>query len=476
MGNYFVSSAHLILIFRKWHKIDHKLLLSDLNCDQRMNYQSITRIASTRILNLLKSIENTEGTAAFIELMIFYRSAYIDPNTPTQDRVFYAVFTAIFLRTWRQYLMDNKMKISANFITTNTFNGIELNLIWLLGLVVQQREQNITKLSSQVCESTFRIIRSLTGMRFTDVNCSAKSFAERVQKIEVADRITRDLSGNLTFPTYNKKNSINEAKPSNLSYEDLIITIESASFAATQRAKELGMSCEEVKLEKMIREIVCNENDQLEYEEEQIIEAFGEDEEDIDKLLVYQNVQFMSEATQNAFLYLKVDGEVKKVHKRQLLYMLENDKLKLSNDISRRFITTRMQPPIDALSSSTINDGVRYWQSIQITKGDSIFIISQDDKTIKFGTVLNFKYYNEKSISRSKHPHHSINLEEVHGKKLGVFLFPCKTLRNGRAKKYDLNDHFYDASNYLCHFSKDLIFNHEFLSFIENKFTAKLRS
>jgi len=66
IGNHIITVNHLIILYKKFDKIKHGLVQSDLDVTDCMNYECIHKITNERVLKLLKEMENTQGTIFFI--------------------------------------------------------------------------------------------------------------------------------------------------------------------------------------------------------------------------------------------------------------------------------------------------------------------------------------------------------------------------------------------------------------------------
>ena len=84
----------------------------------------------------------------------------------------------------RQISLTKECKVK---VRSSCYEGLEMNLLWLLRLVIDKRAHNISENSSQQCESEFRHVRSLTGVQSTQINCIPKIFLSRLHKIELCE-------------------------------------------------------------------------------------------------------------------------------------------------------------------------------------------------------------------------------------------------------------------------------------------------
>jgi len=71
LGRYSASVAHLHFLVNNFSKDKHLLTKSDLNSVDKMNYRAAEKMCSNEVINLLKSIPDTGGTAAYLMVMQF---------------------------------------------------------------------------------------------------------------------------------------------------------------------------------------------------------------------------------------------------------------------------------------------------------------------------------------------------------------------------------------------------------------------
>lgn len=62
IGNKKASVDHLRYMLENTRKDEHRLTLSDINAEDKMNFNSAQKMCSTSVMNCLKNIPDTEGT------------------------------------------------------------------------------------------------------------------------------------------------------------------------------------------------------------------------------------------------------------------------------------------------------------------------------------------------------------------------------------------------------------------------------
>jgi hypothetical protein len=137
------------------------------------------------------------------------------------------------------------------------------------------------------------------------------------------------------------------------------------------------------------------------------------------------------------------------VKKTQLLWMLENDKIRVSTDLRERFIPRR------TITINENDDNNRdIWKSDKVSKGD--YIILRVGGNIFFGQVLNFKRLGQRSKSASTYYRDTVELSSTDN--IGVFLNPLFSILNSSKIELD-NFDFYELSSYIFHAKSDLNFS-----------------
>lgn len=216
MGTYTAVPAHIEELISKFSKDKHLLTASDLKGEDKMCFKSVEKMCSESVIQLLESIPGSEGTRAYLRVMQFAISSYLDPGLDVQDRLYKIWFCVFFLRIWRKWLADQpSLKIGDSFITSNCYLCIELNAHALINICNNFRENpNLTNdmflphlFSSQACEKTFRATRSMTTTYSTVVNYSIKDIIRRMDRIATLSNTINDLQGLVSFPREEKKNN-----------------------------------------------------------------------------------------------------------------------------------------------------------------------------------------------------------------------------------------------------------------------------
>lgn len=224
-----------------------------------MLLRCVWKITDSKVIQLLSKMENTEATIAYLNLMQSVLKAFVLEATSVTERIFHAVYVVTFVRIWRQWLFDNGIS-TKHFVTQNSWEGLELNLILLLKLALDNNAENIYFMNSQICESFFRLIRSYTSMESMVVNCSIKSILGRIHRLQLEEILMKDLNDNqnLKFPKLlSRAKHVKKAK-SNLTREQIENTIQDAFSYAVNQAKEVEMVVQDIKLERFLTPVNIN--------------------------------------------------------------------------------------------------------------------------------------------------------------------------------------------------------------------------
>jgi hypothetical protein len=140
MGNYFATVDYLMELTRTFSKDKHLLTVTDLKPEDKMNFLSAEKMCSTKVLN----IPNTHATIAYLKIMNYILTAFLDKEVSTDERIYKMWFSVFFLRIWKIWVKNKKeYNIGNNFITTNCLNCIEINAHSLIRLIRFREDKNL---------------------------------------------------------------------------------------------------------------------------------------------------------------------------------------------------------------------------------------------------------------------------------------------------------------------------------------------
>lgn len=141
MGDYFATVDHLMELTRTFSKDKHLLTVSDLKPEDKMNFLSAEKMCSTKVLTILADIPNTQATIAYLKIMNYIITAFLDKEVNTEEIIYKMWFGVFFLRIWKIWVKSkSEYNIGNNFITTNCLNCIEINAHSLIRLIIRFRE------------------------------------------------------------------------------------------------------------------------------------------------------------------------------------------------------------------------------------------------------------------------------------------------------------------------------------------------
>jgi hypothetical protein len=205
-GNTLISSCHLTTLISTIPKDKHKLVLGDIDPTDKMNYASVTKIIDPIVAEcLIKYVPGSVGLVLYLKLMRCSILPFVDETLEPQERVQMIWYAIFFLRIWRKYVKESNEKGGLeSFITYNTYSCVELNGHSLVNLIVKYQDQpELFKpllYNSQVCESNFRRLRSMTSTCSTVVNFTLHDLSHKIKRINIQENIISELGKKFTFP------------------------------------------------------------------------------------------------------------------------------------------------------------------------------------------------------------------------------------------------------------------------------------
>lgn len=190
------------------------ICLSDLESADTMSMKFAEKVCTDRVIQgLAENVPNSEGMILYLKIMKAVQIAFISPQTAPAERMYYSYWILLICRIWRFSLTDDRNLKS--FISSNTYNSIELNCQGMLCYLKKCRERNEPHLflpeliGSQMCESFFRLERSQTTTYCTKTNFDIFEFLGRVKRTHVLMmskancgdfKIAREAKNNLSIP------------------------------------------------------------------------------------------------------------------------------------------------------------------------------------------------------------------------------------------------------------------------------------
>lgn len=449
MGSSQVSVAHLKVLINTVDKSVHGLVKTDICPDDRQNVKSLQKCFDDRVLNALKDhVPGSDATIIFLKYCREIYTAFYDTNLTPCERVRQIWHTTYFFRAWRSWILKNKNTASIGynrkiFVTDQAYACLELNAYGLLDIIGKLRDLNLPEqflpflFTSQTCEETFRILRSMTTINWTRINFTMLEVLQMMGRLELVNNIIYDkLSTKVKFPRIQNKPEkyIVYDLPTN---DEITTVLKEAKTQAILNASKFGMKIEEEDLElcgilkeKRGKSSQPTANDM----NDETLNGFDDDEDeemdvpliqftqenDID-LLEFEPVlekSFLNTDTPNNQKFVQVsnnDGSVKNVLKSSVIWALTESKGSSSKDRLKRVqskIMTVDSPrrecrkrPIDTESETTGTPSKKQKKQKPILHAHELEIgdwtvfrsTSTDENESKFfflGMVLRFRYVN----------------------------------------------------------------------------------
>lgn len=260
MGTHLVTIRHIQHLVKNRPKNEHLISESDVNSEDRMNFEVVEKISTPKVLELLElHVVDSVGTVTYIKLMRLILDAFVKRDLTHQDRITKAFTVLFFLRIWRSFVLQENDMDFANFVSYESFVSIEINCWCLIKLILLCRDDIgsefflIFLCNSQICEYFFRKLRSMTSTFSTKVNFTPYDTLNRIFKLNIMEEITIDLKEFVAFRSkLSSKTEIHNkttpALPSNVQIEEYLLEAENT---AQEMAKQLGMIVTNVNVEKL---------------------------------------------------------------------------------------------------------------------------------------------------------------------------------------------------------------------------------
>lgn len=340
MGSSKVSITHLISLIEKVQKSDHGLCRSDVCVDDKMNYHSVEKIMDDRVIKSLQTqIENSEATVKYLKLCHDVTSCYLDPDLVPTERIFKMWNGLFFLRIWRKHISSSRtFTLQDNFISSNSYNCIEINARNLITLIKKFREENTPELflpslfDSQNCERTFRQLRSLGTTQYTKINFSIYELLHMIGRVEAQNDIAYIKLANepIIFPNKRDRQNVIPTLPTDIEIEATILR---AKQEAIRDAQGFGMNdFNEIDDFSIRSNLQVNAEEHEIYEEEDNNNELDENNDDRSE----NEDDTDLEAT--AFTTIVDENGIKRIiRKSALVWSLTDPSATVSKDRTRRF-------------------------------------------------------------------------------------------------------------------------------------------
>lgn len=196
MGNKVVSIVHIKTLLQMVPKEIHGLVYSDINPEDRQNYNSLQKIMQDRVLNAMKlNVADCDGTIMYLKLCRLITSSFIEPKLAPIERIYNIWYAVFFFRCWKKYIIaSDDQSLNANFISNNSYTCVEINAHNLIEIVRKLRstgEENLfltTLFASQPCENIFRMMRSMGTINYTKINFWLNELLHMIARVEILNK------------------------------------------------------------------------------------------------------------------------------------------------------------------------------------------------------------------------------------------------------------------------------------------------
>lgn len=376
IGRHTISIEHLKKLLKLFPKAAPHLTDSVVCPTDRQNFDSVLKICDNRVISLLSTASDTQGTIMYLKIIQNILRSFLDVTLTPLEQIRFIWVATFLLRLWRESIIQNKtQKLKDNFITTNSYVCVEINAHSLILLILELKSKNLDRLfnielfGSQPCENNFRQLRSLSSTFSTVTDCSLLEATHKMARIELQNRITYELKG-FDFPrlgVHSKKYFSNTDRNGVLPKKnwnklpnktEIIHEVEMAKLEAKEIAKSLGItlkhpydfSCkiQTTPFDTLNEFEPCGSNEpeintNVQTNDNGVNKNIMRNFSDID-LKEYSNNKIKPEDITESSVYVKVEntnGEVFFVHKNKLCWLLSRTTSKLSSDRLIRVMSRR---------------------------------------------------------------------------------------------------------------------------------------
>ncbi|CAF1318994.1 unnamed protein product [Rotaria sordida] len=277
LGDQLINIEPLIYMINNYSKLDHSLVLSDVNPKDRQNYSSTEKISNDNVLILLEQIPNSLGLNIYLQAIRSVRLAYIEKDTNILDRIYHAWTSVFIFRLWLFWInamnkndldlvfsqvshydiksmKERSQAKNQYFITYQSYFCVEINahsLVYLAMLVSEGQlpvdALNIWLENSQTCEGAFRSARAISSNSSGGVNFTVSQFLNRINKLSALLNIKSNANqNNLRFPQHHKlprklPNTSNPTSTISLSKTDIENSVRTSYNHVTKLFNQLKM-------------------------------------------------------------------------------------------------------------------------------------------------------------------------------------------------------------------------------------------
>jgi hypothetical protein len=155
---------------------------------------------------------------------------------------------------------------------------------------------------------------------------------------------------------------------------------------------------------------------------------------------------------ENDFLTIVDDSGEKTLKKSQLIWMLKNEKLRVSPDIKRRYLNNETKQ----LNIVIDEQGFGLWTSNIISKGDYL-VIAAGRNLLYYGRVIEFRFYSKDW--KKYNVMHCRQIDSCTKGNVTVVFDPAYKVRKEAKNSFDMLQNSLKISRYVCHTNFDVNFD-----------------
>lgn len=141
-GRFFIDIGHIKYLLDNIPKDRHQITETTLNPNDRQNFSSVLRLCDSVVINQLKlTVKNSQGTIAYLQIMRNYIDAFMDDSLLPLERVNKIWYSIFLVRIWRNYILNRKLPLKNNFLTSNCYSCLEINAHTLILILLYVKKE-----------------------------------------------------------------------------------------------------------------------------------------------------------------------------------------------------------------------------------------------------------------------------------------------------------------------------------------------
>lgn len=143
-----MSPTHVSLLMKTVSKEIHGLRISDLNLEDKMNYDAVVRLCNPKVQVLLKNhIQDSKATCFYLKIIQYILSSYTEKQLCPSERVYRIWYAVSALRYWRFWLKcDKTYPLMSAFISLNSYMCAKILAHSLIAIIVKFEADNTPEL------------------------------------------------------------------------------------------------------------------------------------------------------------------------------------------------------------------------------------------------------------------------------------------------------------------------------------------